>query len=79
MPMDLVYFMKGFRRKHFTLKGNVVLVEARVTGMAASNALGEKLHMFVIGKYANPRCFKNVTNKPCRYKSQAKTWMIFED
>ena len=34
--------------------------KVRLTGMAASNALGEKLPMFVIGKYAKPRCFKNV-------------------
>ena len=43
----------------------------RLTGMAASNALGE----FVIGKSASPRCFKHVRNLPCRYRSQKKAWM----
>ena len=43
----------------------------RLTGMAASNALGE----FVIGKSASPRCFKYVRNLPCRYRSQKKAWM----
>ena len=50
--------------------------------MAASNALGEKLPMFVIGKSAKPRCFKHVRNLPCRYRSQKKAWMdgtLFEE
>ena len=31
------------------------LSKVRLTGMAASNAIGEKLPMFVIGKYAKPK------------------------
>ena len=31
--------------------------------------------MFVIGKSAKPRCFKNVRNLPCLYRSQNKSWM----
>ena len=31
--------------------------------------------MFVIGKLAKPRCFKNVKNLPCRYRSQNKSWI----
>ena len=46
-----------------------------LTGMPASNALGEKILMFVIGKSASPRCFKHVRNLPCRYQSQKKAWM----
>lgn len=56
--------------------------KVRLTGMAASNALGEKIPMFVIGKYAKPRCFKHVRNIPCRYRSQKKAWMdgtLFEE
>ena len=34
--------------------------KVQLTGMAASNALGEKIPMFVIGKSASPRCFKYV-------------------
>ena len=31
--------------------------------------------MFVIRKSAKPRCFKNVKNLPCRYRSQNKSWI----
>ena len=50
--------------------------------MAASNALSEKIPMFVIGKSANSRCFKHVRNRHCRYQSQKKAWMdgaLFEE
>ena len=43
--------------------------------MAVSNALGEKIPKFVIGKSASPRSFKHVRNLPCRYRSQRKAWM----
>ena len=48
----------------------------RLTGMAAANALGEKLPMFVIGKSAKPRCFSGVRNIPCRYRAQPKAGWI---
>ena len=50
--------------------------------MAAANAMGGKLPMFVIGKAKNPRCFKNVKFLPCRYRNQRKSWMggkLFEE
>ena len=56
--------------------------KVRLTGMAAGNAIGEKLPMFVIGKSKTPRCFKHIKNLPCKYKSQKKSWMdsqIFEE
>ena len=49
--------------------------KVRLTGLAASNALGEKLPMLVIGKSANPRCFKHIKPLPCKYTNQAKSWM----
>ena len=49
--------------------------KVRLTGLAAANATGEKLPMFVIGKSAKPRCFKNVKNLSCCYRSQNKSWM----
>ena len=49
--------------------------KVRLTGLAAGNATGEKLPLFVIGKYAKPRCFSGVKNLPCRYRSQKKSWM----
>ena len=36
------------------------LSKIHITGMAAANAMGNKLPMFVIGKARNPRCFKNI-------------------
>ena len=50
----------------------------RLTGLAASNAVGEKLPMFGIGKSANPRCFKHIKSLPCKYRSQKKSWMNSE-
>ena len=49
-----------------------------MTGMAAGNAIGERLPMFVIGKSKNPRCFKGVKSIPCRYRAQPKSWMSSE-
>ena len=49
--------------------------KVRLTGMAVGNAVGEKLPMFVIGKFKTPRCFKHIKNLPCKYKSQKKSWL----
>ena len=54
----------------------------RLTGLAAGNAVGDKLPMFVIGKSKKPRCFSGVKRLPCRYRSQKKSWMdsaLFEE
>ena len=56
--------------------------KTRLTGMAAANAVGEKLPMFVIGKSARPRCFAGIRNLPCRYRSQKTSWIdsaLFEE
>ena len=56
--------------------------KVRLTGMAAGNAIGEKLPMFAIGKSKTSRCFKHIKNLSCKYKSQKKSWMdsqIFEE
>ena len=52
--------------------------KVRLTGLAAVNATGEKLPMFVIGKAAKPRCFKNVKNLSCCCRSQNKSWMEWQ-
>ena len=49
--------------------------KARLTGMAVSNALGEKILMFSIRKSASTRCSKHIHNLPCKYQSQKKAWM----
>ncbi|CAB5387168.1 unnamed protein product [Rhizophagus irregularis] len=44
-----------------------------------SNADGShKLNPLIIGKFANPRCFKNINirNLPMKYQNNAKAWMI---
>ena len=54
----------------------------RLTGIAAANAMGDKLSMFVIGRSKSPRCFKGVKHLPCRYRNQNKSWMdsvLFEE
>ena len=56
--------------------------KVRITGMAASNTLGDKIPMFVIGKSVKPRCFKGIKKQPCRYRAQKKRWMtsnLFEE
>ena len=86
MQMNLVCSTKHCHPKFLHLRGKHCSggkhSKVRLTGMAASNALGEKIPMFVIGKSASPRCFKHVRNLPCRYRSQKKAWMdgtLFEE
>ena len=58
------------------------LSKIRITGIAAANAVGDKVPMFVIGKSQKPRCFKNVKFLPCQYRNQKKSWMngaLFEE
>ena len=52
--------------------------KTRLTGLAAGNAYGERLPIFVIEKANKPRCFKGVRNLPCRYRAQRKSWMTAE-
>ena len=40
----------------------------RITGLAAANAVGSKLPIFVIRNAKNPRCFKNIKKFLCRYR-----------
>ena len=57
------------------------LQKDRVTLLACSNATGShKLPLAVIGKYANPRCFKNVNKDalPVAYFAQKNGWMNAE-
>jgi hypothetical protein len=48
----------------------------RITVMLAANMDGsQKLKPLMIGKFANPRCFKNVKSFPLMYRSNKKAWM----
>ena len=40
--------------------------KVRLTGMAAGNAIGKKLPMFVIGKSKTPHSFKHTKSLPCK-------------
>jgi len=51
----------------------------RLTAAICTNMSGsEKLPLLVIGKSANPRCFKNVKSLPVDYRANKKAWMTGE-
>ena len=79
-------FYKALPEKSLHLKSEKCIGgkhnKIRLTGLAAANAEGEKLPMFVIGKSVKPRCFTGVINLPCRHRAQKKSWMdssLFEE
>ena len=83
---EFVLFYQQLPTKSSHLKGERCaggkFSKVRLTGLAASNAAGEKLPMFVIGKAEKRRCFKSVTSLPCQCEPQRKSWMdseIFSD
>ncbi|UYV62923.1 hypothetical protein LAZ67_2002512 [Cordylochernes scorpioides] len=52
------------------------LSKERVTLLVGANMDGsEKLPLLMIGKAADPRCFKNVKTKPADYANSARAWM----
>ena len=52
------------------------LLKERLTVLVTASMAGKKLPLLVIGKSANPRCFKNIKKLPLLYKSNKKAWMI---
>ena len=85
MSTSSVFSINVSQIKHITSKDKSVpgkKSKVSLTGMAAANATGEKLPMFVIWKSKNSCCFKNVKHLPFEYKSQKKSWTnseIFEE
>lgn len=59
------------------------LSKERITLLVGANMDGtEKLPLLMVGKSANPRCFKNVKSKPVDYVSSSRAWMtgtLFEN
>lgn len=59
------------------------LSKERLTLLVGANMDGtEKLPLLMIGKSANPRCFKNVKSKPVEYVNSPRAWMtgpLFEN
>ncbi|XP_057658528.1 tigger transposable element-derived protein 4-like [Diorhabda carinulata] len=84
---ETALFYECTPNKTFAFKGEDCssgkLSKLRVTVLVGANVDGsEKLPLLVIGKSANPRCFKNVKTKPCEYQANKKAWMtqdIFEN
>ena len=76
----LFYRMLPAKTMHFKSEkcSGGKLSKQRITGLAAANAVGDKIPLLVIGKSAKPRCFKNIKQLPCVYKSQKKSWMDSE-
>lgn len=49
--------------------------KVRLPRLATGKAMGEKLAMFVIGKFTKPRCFSGIKSLPCHYYAQKHSWM----
>ena len=80
--MSLSYFAKPSHLKLCILKGNVSQVAKRITGIVASNALGEKISMFVIGKSTNQVASSMYEISSVATEPPKKAWMdetIFEE
>jgi hypothetical protein len=51
----------------------------RITAAVCANMDGsDKMELLVIGKFQNPRCFKNVKKLPVQYLANKKAWMTSE-
>lgn len=55
----------------------------RLTVLLCCNSDGsEMMKPWVIGKFKNPRCLKNIRHLPCHYRNNSKAWMtcsLFEE
>ena len=74
-------FWKCLPDKSLTLKGETCSggkrSKDRITALVCANMTGsQKLPLLVIGKFARPRCFKNVRTLPVQYESNTKAWMV---
>ena len=47
----------------------------RITVLNCVSMTGKKFPLWVIGKFARPRCFKNVLHLPVTYRANWKAWM----
>jgi|GEM_PF-1216312 len=87
-PLDRIYNMDE-TALFYRLEPDYSLATERLTGRKknkerisialCANADGShKLNPLVIGKYAKPRCFKNVkiSNLPILYRNNTKAWML---
>ena len=77
--MLLGCFSNAFLKKTHVFKAQKCaggkMSKERVTVLVTASMTREKLALFVIGKYANPRCFKGVKKLLVLYDSNTKAWM----
>jgi hypothetical protein len=65
----------GVGQKHFGIKKQ----RARVSILVGANADGsDKVPLLMIGKFKNPRVFKNVAALPVKYVNNKNAWMTAE-
>ena len=74
-------FWKCLPNKLLTLKGETCSggkrSKDRITVLVCANMTGsQKLPLLVIGKFARPRCFRNVRTLPVQYESNTKAWIV---
>ena len=68
---DSTYILQ---KEKSTARG-VKVAKDRITILVCCSMTGEKVRPLVIGKYANPRCLKNITDLPVMYKHSSNAWM----
>lgn len=72
-------FYKALPRGTFTVCGDQPtagkLQKERLTALFLCNEDGSDKQLFIIGKRASPRCFKNIRRPPLPYYSNKKAWM----
>ena len=83
---DFGFFYKALPDKSLQLKSEKCVggkhSKVRLTDLAAGNAVGDKLPMFVIGKSKKPQCFKGVRDLIVDIGLKKKSWMdstLFEE
>ena len=84
---ETALFYRCLPDKTLAIKGETCcggkLSKDRLTVLVGANMVGsEKFPLLVIGKYQNPRCFKNIRSLPVCYTSNKRAWMtsdIFEE
>lgn len=77
---ETALFWRAQPTKTLELKGKKCyggkLSKERISVMVMANSDGtEKYPLLAIGKFANPRCFKNIRRKPISYDFNKKAWM----
>ena len=80
MDETCLFYHLGVDHSHATknLEGQKNDKERIIIALCYDGDGCDKIPLWIIGKYANPRCFKNVniSNLNCHYRANKKAWMI---